>query len=151
MPIHQRSSSRSCERFLTIFKNRSMNLDELELVSQWVDINKKLEAGWAPYRELAGQREEIEKKVVFLKNKGVSPYPRKPPSSDPLLISSSTVLEAPKPPKKKPRTEEKKGKGKSQQEIEKKLVNLKEKGGSAETSRSEIGMNIDDSQNFAKN
>lgn len=127
-----------------------MNLEELDLVAQWVEINKKLEAGWAPYRELAGQREEIEKKVVFLKNKGVSPYPKKPVSSDPPPVSSSTVLEAPKPPKKKPRQEEKKPKGESQKGIEKKLVDLRSKGSSAESSRSEIGMNIDDSQNFNK-
>lgn len=125
-----------------------MNNEELDLVAQWVEINRKLEAGWAPFRELAGQREEIEKKVVFLKNKGVSPYPKKPPSSETSPISAKTIIEDPKPPKKKPRGEDSKRKTDSQKGIEKKLVDLKSKGTSAESSRSDIGMNADGSQNF---
>jgi hypothetical protein len=136
--------------FSTNFKKIQMNLRELELVAQWVDINKKLEAGWAPYRELAGQRDEIEKKVVFLKNKGVSPYPPKNPEAVLPPKNSETILLDPAPASKKQKKEEVKTPTKSEKEVKRKLEEVKSKGSSGEKSRSEIGLSADNSQNFSK-
>jgi len=128
-----------------------MNLDELELVAKWVELNKKLEAGWAPYRELAGQRDEIEKQVSFLKNKGVSPYLRKISTSSAPTSSSSTILIDPQSPPKRQKIEEKKAPGSSKKELEAKMKNLEGKGKTGSKSRSETGLNEDFTQNFPDN
>lgn len=128
-----------------------MNLEELELVAKWVDLNKKLEVAWAPYRELAGQRDEIEKQVTFLKNKGVSPYPRKLQTSSAPSPSPGTILIDSGSPPKKPRLEEKKVTGSSKKEIENKMKNLEGKGNPGKKSRSDTGLNEVFTQNFPEN
>lgn len=127
------------------------NLGELDLVAKWVEINKKLEAGWAPLRELAGERDAIEKTLPFLKNKGVSPYPPKPVPPEKTSSSSSTILIESPPPAKKPRVEEKKTPGPSEKDLKKKMKSLQEKGKTEDRSKSDMGLNEDQSQSFQGN
>lgn len=124
-----------------------MNSHELDLVQKWVEINRKLEEGWAPLRDLAGEREIIEKQVPFLKNKGVSPYPPKAVQEKP--SSSSILLESPSkptgPPSKKPRKEN------SETGARRAVEKVKGQGKAGGSSKSEIGLDKDDSQSFQGN
>jgi hypothetical protein len=130
-----------------IFKNFQMNPQELDLVQQWVNINKKLEEGWAPFRELAGSREEIENQLPFLKNKGVSPYPPKPAKEK--SSSSSILLDRPSssspPPAKKAKT------GTTEKGAKAALNKVKNQGTSSSPSKSSLGLNEDNSQSFQGN
>lgn len=121
-----------------------MNSQQLDLVQKWVEINRKLDEGWNPLRSLAGERDEIEKQIPFLKNKGVSPYP---PKEEKEKSSLSTILidpssKSPAPPVKKAKT------GKSEEGAKRAVERLKGQGGSGKRSKSETGMDEDHSQSF---
>lgn len=121
-----------------------MNAQQLDLVAKWVEINRELDKGWAPLRDLAGQRDEIEKQVPFLKNKGVSPYPPKENQEKP--ASTTILLEAPgkpiAPPPKKQKT------GESEKGAKKAVERVRGQGKNASPSKSEKGMDEDHSQSF---
>jgi len=50
-------------------------------IARWGEINHKLEAAWDPVKHLVAEREEIEKVVPWLKGKGATPFPPKPPTN----------------------------------------------------------------------
>jgi hypothetical protein len=130
--IHRRVSK--------LFKKLAM---DYKLVEEWAQLNTKLEAGWAPYRDLVAQRDEIEKKIPWLKGHGASPYPSKPPPPPPSISSPSKKETIVEPLGSGPgkRTRDEKG-------ARKKLDQVKAQG-SPGTSPSATPINKDDSQNFA--
>jgi len=123
-------------------------MEDLDLMAEWVAINKKLEEGWAPLRPLVAQRDEIEKKISFLKNKGVSPFPPKSSDSAPLPSSSSMLLEHPSTPKKPSSSSgSKRKKSGSEVKLKEKIAKLKSSESSV-TSPSETPISKDQTQNF---
>jgi hypothetical protein len=114
-------------------------------IRRWGEINLVLEKAWDPVKDLVAERDEIEKSVPWLKGKGATPFPPKPP-----LPPSSAAL-----PKSPPREETilldhrppKKSKGKSQKAVEKKMSELKAQGGTG-NSPSDTPISGDHSQSF---
>jgi hypothetical protein len=124
-----------------------MNTAELDMHERWIAINRELDKIWDGGRALAGEREEIEKKLPYLKNKGVSPYPSKEVKEK---QSSSTILiTAPSKGKEPPQKKQKVGK--SEKGAKAAVEKLSSQGGGGTSSRSEIGMDVDKSQNFPDN
>jgi hypothetical protein len=133
-------ASRLHRKVSNLFKKLAM---DYKLVEDWAKLNAKLEAGWAPYRDLVAQRDEIEKQIPWLKGHGASPYPSKAPL--PVLSSSP----APKPETRiegLPPSGSKRNR--SEQEAKKKLEKVRAQGGSG-TSPSATPLSGDTTQNFA--
>jgi len=116
--------------------------DKYDLVKEWADLNAKLEAGWAPLRDLVARRDEIEKTFPFLKNQGASPFPPKtspPAPSSGLSPSMGTMLISP--------TDKKRKKEGTEKVIRSKMNKLEGQGKGEKTSGTEK-MSLDESQTF---
>jgi hypothetical protein len=125
-------------------------------IRRWGEINMVLEKAWDPVKDLVAERDEIEKSVPWLKGKGATPFPPKPPPAVPPPSSAPASASSPASPPKVPERKQteliddrktKKAKTKDQKALEKKIAEVKSQGGTTK-STSDIPMSADDSQSF---
>jgi len=121
---------------------------QFDKVARWGEINFALEKAWDPVKHLVAEREEIEKSVPWLKGKGATPFPPKPPTNTSNAPgekggqrAETMILDEPK---------SKRQKSNSEKNLKTKVDQLKSQGASG-GSISETPISADDSQSFQGN